>query len=845
VNRLITVFAAGIVAFTHGYCAEIQQPVLDRQKLLESQTFWDNRDWDWYKENIPFFECPDSEINTTYYYRWELVTKHMTYGTPTSGYSFTEFIDRPFWSGAYGAISCPAGHQLYELRWLRSSEYSQDYAKYWFKTPGAQPRNYSTWLADAVWALHEVHKDPEFTRELLPDLINNFEGWEKKQWVPEVGLFWQIGHDDGMEYNINSRQTEDIVRGAPGYRPSFNAYMWADATAIAKIAAMVGDKQAESRFHRTADLIKENLQKLLWEPKREFFLQRYKNNERDSENNQIKAMSFTYETGKFAGNEHGREEIGFVPWQFNLPDAGYERAWKFLMDPDYFSAAYGPLTVERNDPMYYLSKTCCWWSGMSWPYATTQTLKAMANLLQNYQQEFVTPADYLKLLRTYSVTQRKNGKPYIAEAAHPDTGSWEGHDSYNHSEHYFHSGYIDLILTGLIGIQPAAGDELTIHPLAPESWDYFAADGVPYHGHELTVIWDRTGNRYGKGAGFQILADGEKISSTPSLEKIIIKFPPATLPKKEGRMNFAVNNEGTHFPAIESSFSNSNTRFTLSRLIDGNYWYHLSPPNRWTFEGSTNQRDWCSIDFGTDRLIDEVKLYLLDDGTGVVAPDEVVIQNWTGNSWTPTKVTSHSPLKPEGHRANSFKLSPIKTRKVRVEFKHHSGGATGLSEIEAWGPADPMYVPPPAPPGDLALNGHVTASFTSAYDKLEEVNDGRIFYSASPHNRWTTFGSKNENDWLQLDFRKEQRIGRVCLHFYADGGGVVAPASYHIEKWSSNNWEEIPGAKKIPASPVAGINNQVTFEPVTTSKIRITFVPRGKQPDKGKVGLSEIEVWEQ
>ena len=57
--------------------------VLDKQKLLDAQTFWDNRDSDWYKTNIPFFECPDSEINTTYYYRWELVTKHLTYARPT------------------------------------------------------------------------------------------------------------------------------------------------------------------------------------------------------------------------------------------------------------------------------------------------------------------------------------------------------------------------------------------------------------------------------------------------------------------------------------------------------------------------------------------------------------------------------------------------------------------------------------------------------------------------------------------------------------------------------------------------------------------------------------------
>src|SRR4051794_24544024 len=60
--------------------------VLDKQKALDAQTFWDNRDWDWYKSNIPFFECPDAEIVTTYYYRWELITRHLTYGSPNSGY---------------------------------------------------------------------------------------------------------------------------------------------------------------------------------------------------------------------------------------------------------------------------------------------------------------------------------------------------------------------------------------------------------------------------------------------------------------------------------------------------------------------------------------------------------------------------------------------------------------------------------------------------------------------------------------------------------------------------------------------------------------------------------------
>src|SRR5262249_24275465 len=206
--------------------------VLSPPKLLARETFWDNKDFDWYARTIPFFECPDRDITTTYYYRWEVVTKHLTYGSPNTGYTFTEFIDRPFCSGAYGAISCPAGHQLYEVRWLRDPRYARDYARYWFRTPGAQPRNYSTWLADAVRAVYQVHPDAGFTKGLLPDLVKNYEGWEKSHYVPAVGLFWQTGHDDGMEININSRQTKDTVRGAPGYRPTLNSYLWADALAI-------------------------------------------------------------------------------------------------------------------------------------------------------------------------------------------------------------------------------------------------------------------------------------------------------------------------------------------------------------------------------------------------------------------------------------------------------------------------------------------------------------------------------------------------------------------------------------------------------------------------------------
>ena len=123
------------------------------------------------------------------------------------------------------------------------------------------------------------------------------------------------------------------------------------------------------------------------------------------------------------------------------------------MDPEYFHAERGPSTVERHDPMFLLLKSCCWWSGQSWPYSTAQTLKALANLLQNYKQNVITRADYVKLLHIFAISHRKNGVPYLAEALQPDTGSFEGHDGYNHSEHYFHSSFNDLVITGLIGLK--------------------------------------------------------------------------------------------------------------------------------------------------------------------------------------------------------------------------------------------------------------------------------------------------------------------------------------------------------------------------------------------------------
>ncbi|MEP6757019.1 MAG: glycosyl hydrolase family 65 protein [Chthonomonadales bacterium] len=824
----------------------VSAQVIDKQKALNAQTWWDNKDWDWYKANIPFFECPDADIVTTWYYRWELITKHLTYGSPNSGYSFTEFIDRPFWSGAYGSISCPAGHQLYEIRWLRDPQYARDYAKYWFRTPGAQPRNYGCWIADGVWAEHQVHPDASFMKDLLPDLKRNYEGWEKRQFVPEVGLFWQNGHDDGMEFNINSRQTKDILRGANGYRPGFNAYMYADALAIAHTAQLAGDKETARIYRTKAASLKEKVQKLLWDPKRDFFFPMSMRDESDNEGNLVKKNTLTYQSGKFAGNPHGREEHGYIPWQFNLPDPGFESAWKFLMDKEYFYSDFGPTTVERNDPMFVLKTSCCWWSGQSWPYATAQTLKALSNLLHNYRQNVVTRADYLKLLHNFAASHRKNGVPYLAEALNPDTGSFEGHDGYNHSEHYFHSSFNDLVITGLVGLNPRADDTMEIEPLAPADWNWFALDEAPYHGHKLSILWDRDGTRYGRGAGLRVLADGKVVASRKTLGKLTFKLLALrpTARALSPRLNYAVNNDGDYYPRITASFTDPKT--SLDKINDGNCWYSIDPPNRWTSFGSPNSADSIEVDFGIPRTIDTVRLGFLDDGKDVVAPQRYDVEFYNGGAWQPIPDQKRTPVEPTGRRINSVQFAPRDVQRLRVVFTHGKGGFTGLSEIEAWGDGTLPYSPAPPKPGNLAFNPRQTgypkasASFHDVYGGLpERAIDGKVNFKPNPVNRWTSYGSPNKTDWCEVDFGLPREVGRAELYIYDDHGGVQPPESYSIQYFANGEWRDAANQLKSPPSPAGSAVNTVKFSHVTTSRIRVLFTHKGGS----RSGLSEIEFW--
>lgn len=803
----------------------VQGQILDKEMTLEKFDFWSNKDWVWYEENIPFLETPDKDIDMTYYYRWELATIHLVYGSPESGYASTEFIDRPWWSGAFGTISCPAGHQLYDYRWLRNQKYLKDYSKFWFKTPGAQPLNYTNWIGDAIWQGYKVNRDFDFVTNLLKSIITDYENWERKYWVEKEGMFAWDGMHDGMETNINSRQTPKWFEGAPGYRPTLNAYMWAEAQSIVNIAKLVGDKEVMNKFQKKSEIIKSNFQAKCWDPSRNFFFHRFKNDELTTDKKDtIKANTLTYQSGKYAGNPHGRELMGYVPWYFNMIDNTdeYATAWKYLMDPEFFYANYGPTVVERNDPLFLIAKNCCVWSGNSWPFATSQTLKAMSNVITNYKIKEVSKDDYFKLFKTFTMTQRKNGKPYIAEGLHPDNGSWAGHDVQGHSEHYYHSSYVDLVISDLIGLKAQANDTMLVNPLVPKEWDYFILEDVNYHGHSITIVWDRTGNKYNQGKGFQLISDGVTIASASTIKELKVYLPyKKPMEQKAELVNYAVNNSKEYYPQAIASFPGIS--HPISKINDGQFWYLTPTTNQWSNVYSEEKQDWAGIDFGTEREIQKIIIYFVEDDDKIKAPKLYSLEYWDGKKWKeiPKQIRQYGT--PQARKGNSIAFNNLSTSKIRVSLVAEKGYSVGISELEAWGKASfPISVPVSK---KSVSEFKASASHTSRFDDVDAIVDGK----ADKNGRWTAFESPNSTDWVQVDFNRETTINRAYIYFYEDNSNIFPPKEVTLQFWNGEAWTNVSNQKSIPEVYLGNSLNIFKFDEVKTSKMRVLMLHKTRK----------------
>ena len=475
--------------------------------------------WSYLENKMPLFDCPDNEFLLTYYFRFWTYRKHI-HNVP-GGRIVTEFLPAVSWAGKYNSIVMAAPFHLDEGRWLRGETLCDEYINFWYGEE-ASTTDYSNALPAAALDVCRVTGKTEKLLQLYDKIKEKLEIWEKGfdwdygEWDRE--RYWGVSHvglrENGLFYTVDDLEGSEYSAGKNGYRPLLNSCMHGSYKAMAEMAELLGRNDDVNLYVEKAKKLKELVLKNLWNPDENFF-------------------TVLSEDGK---HSDARELYGYTPWIYGIAEKENEKAWLALREFGGFIASVATpfLATSHKDFAIRYEGHSCQWNGPSWPLGTSFMLKSLIAYLQNETEHCVDKTDFFRYLSQYVRSQRTvnaEGEiiPWIDENQNPFTGDWiaktiiEKEGCLYRGKDYNHSSMNDLIITGLCGLKPSLDNVLEIEPLLPDGvWDYFCLDKVRYHEHDLTIMYDKDGSKYGKGKGLKVFVDGEEKGAVENLGALTI-----------------------------------------------------------------------------------------------------------------------------------------------------------------------------------------------------------------------------------------------------------------------------------------------------------------------------------
>ncbi|MFQ7076631.1 MAG: hypothetical protein ACLRSW_01020 [Christensenellaceae bacterium] len=152
------------------------------------------------------------ELEEIYYFRAYTLSKHIKKNS-AGKYIVTEFLNDVSWAiDTEGAISCPVGHQLSELRWFKNcGEIVKQYADFWLNHI-EKLLVYNNWFCYAFYEYAEYTNCLDYAYSVADKLIEYFTLFESRN-KAKCGLYKGTDNYDGMELSISSS----------GIRPTINS----------------------------------------------------------------------------------------------------------------------------------------------------------------------------------------------------------------------------------------------------------------------------------------------------------------------------------------------------------------------------------------------------------------------------------------------------------------------------------------------------------------------------------------------------------------------------------------------------------------------------------------------
>lgn len=210
-------------------------------------------------------------------------------------------------------------------------------------------------------------------------------------------------------------------------------------------------------------------------------------------------------------------------------------------------------------------------------------------------------------------------------------------------------------------------------------------------------------------------------------------------------------------------------------------------------------------------------------------------QDWTVQA---TSGTSFATIDPGATQTATWSVTPPADANggdgLVVSAGYDAGfGTARTASAEEW-----MSVqrPLPLPPGatDLALSATPSASYASPWTTITAINNGIYPIQSSDDSDltpyWGTWPMAG-TQWMELDWSQPITTNSSSVYFADDGGGLQLPASWVVQYWDGSQWANVANPSGYPEAD--NVFNQVTFDPVTTTKLRVSMV---SAPTAGGVG---------
>lgn len=259
------------------------------------------------------------------------------------------------------------------------------------------------------------------------------------------------------------------------------------------------------------------------------------------------------------------------------------------------------------------------------------------------------------------------------------------------------------------------------------------------------------------------------------------------------------------------AFAQTDANFTsiydsLGEINDGN----KSEGSRWTAYGTSTKENWVEYSFTSDVILRGSYVTWYSDGGGVTVPTKLVIQYWDGANWVDVENMTNGDQFP-AMKEQYYGFDEIQTTKIRLNITSGTG-APGITEWRLDGEA--VGADPIEP--TLESRGKASASFTSSYDSIDNINDG----DPGADSRWTAYGTTDSENWVEYAFDMDVMLRGCYVTWYDDNGGVTVPSKMTVQYWNGENWVEVDNLTNADKFPKMK-EQYYGFDEIQTTKIRL------------------------